>query len=1209
MINQEDKKQETQIKSAGEWNGQKTESPETIDVAGGSLSASALQYFEAVPMAVSVFSCQNNRLKAEYFNQTFLQVFHYSSREEAARHIEQDLRQDICQEDAARVFDQSSAFIRQGAPYNVYYRNRRPDQTEWHTIHAVGSRIDYEGKRIFTVFYMDETTALSENLHSAAFQNPDQARDLKQRMWGRIDRDNGFHRNQYDDLTGLPNLSHFFEVAPEQVEEMQKTGKKAALLWIELSGLREYNTMNGFKRGNELLRGFGSLIRKIFGVETSARSSGEWFTTLTDEKRMDDEIQRLFQETGQLNEGNSLPVKVGIYCFADDREESPQKTSNQEIKAAESKPESGKEFEINDISDACDRARMAAGTLADSIHSEAAHFDLSMLKDNNIRKYVLQNFRNAMKEGWIQVYYQPVVRTLTGKLCGAEALARWIDPVYGMISPGQFIPVLEEHGLTTDFDIYIAEQVCKDYKQRSYRGMISVPVSINLSRKDFRQPDLIQKLEGLAQKYSVPRENINIEITESAFVRHQERIRSYINDFHNLGFKVWMDDFGTAYSSLGSLRELNFDELKIDMSFLAQSNYRARSIVTSIVQMAKKIGIQTLAEGVETKEQYDFLRRIGCEKIQGYYIGKPMDKKSFVERIRELHIEEEKTSWKNYYDAIGRVNFQTNQPLCIIEDDGDNLRCLYINQEYTDVLRRDGVNGIEEWLKEINAKSSPAYIFHRKYCDEQLRKREGLQIATYPSGDHYMELSGVTIARHGNYYAYALELRYISLDMRTQNQEMADYIQLLYYLCHDIAVIDLEESTITGLKSADSDQPIGTGWSPVGLNQALQDYCERFVYPPDHEKYWDFVNPMTLRERMLKAKGQNLTAFLRSGKSDGEYEWLLHILMSVPKTDSMRYLDVTLPIDLFPELIGTIAQEESITSEGEADRISGPVMTDALLWRNQVLFGKEMYFWKDNERRFLGASQSFLDFYGFDSVDDIRGKTDEDMGWHVEKDPFRNDELAVLQHGKSFYNVLGNCISRGRQEKILASKMPVYKDGRIIGLMGKFAPLEEFLGLADRSGQMVMVDPVTGLQNSLGIVDSCRNYLEALWTEGEVFSLIYLWVPEHESFKDRYGSEAGDKLLRQIADILRELSGRVSTTARLTGSHFAMLIQTGNKEGLENLKQQLQEAIGHLRNVEDLPCALTAEVRITIMDESNANQIRYIDALHHLIRYMVGEKE
>lgn len=234
----------------------------------------------------------------------------------------------------------------------------------------------------------------------------------------------------------------------------------------------------------------------------------------------------------------------------------------------------------------------------------------------SLRDYIIQNFDRALDNHWIQVYYQPVVRSMTRTVCGAEALVRWIDPDKGMISPGQFIPVLEETEKICRLDLYVFHQVCRHYREVTDHGEETIPVSVNLSRVDFTHGNLVADIDRISRKYGVPREFTHVEITESAFVENIDNVNPYIEKFHELGYQVWMDDFGSGYSSLGVLQKYSFDVIKIDMSFLRNFNAKSKTIITAIVKMAKEIGIQTLAEGVETEEQFLFLKNIGCEKIQ-----------------------------------------------------------------------------------------------------------------------------------------------------------------------------------------------------------------------------------------------------------------------------------------------------------------------------------------------------------------------------------------------------------------------------------------------------------------------------------------------------------------------------------------------------------------------------------------------------------------
>ncbi len=233
-----------------------------------------------------------------------------------------------------------------------------------------------------------------------------------------------------------------------------------------------------------------------------------------------------------------------------------------------------------------------------------------MQEESEKRTYLLNHFESALAEGDIHVYYQPVVRTLTGKLCGFEALARWEDPEKGMISPAEFVPLLEEVRLIGKLDAYIIENVCRLLHERLQNGHQILPVSVNLSKLDFELIHPLELLVSLMDRYDLPRESIHVEITETVMAWDREKLVGIIRDFHAAGFEVWLDDFGSEYSSLNALHYFQFDVLKIDMEFFRNFDERGRKIIRSVVMMAKSLGILTLAEGVENAQQLEFLKSV-----------------------------------------------------------------------------------------------------------------------------------------------------------------------------------------------------------------------------------------------------------------------------------------------------------------------------------------------------------------------------------------------------------------------------------------------------------------------------------------------------------------------------------------------------------------------------------------------------------------------
>ena len=242
-------------------------------------------------------------------------------------------------------------------------------------------------------------------------------------------------------------------------------------------------------------------------------------------------------------------------------------------------------------------------------------YDESLRKALERKQFILDRFEDALEKDHIKPYYQPIIRTTSGRVCGFEALARWVDPVDGFIPPGDFIPVLEEFRLVHLLDLKIVDCVCRDIRAWTNDGLEPLPVSVNLSRYDIETCDISSEVERVLSAHGMSPSMLNIELTESAFTENTELLSAVIDLFHDLGTQVWMDDFGSGYSSLNVLREFDFDVVKFDMLFLRysdeESRQRSNMMLPHLISMAKDLGVQTLMEGVETAEQEALLRDMG----------------------------------------------------------------------------------------------------------------------------------------------------------------------------------------------------------------------------------------------------------------------------------------------------------------------------------------------------------------------------------------------------------------------------------------------------------------------------------------------------------------------------------------------------------------------------------------------------------------------
>ena len=268
--------------------------------------------------------------------------------------------------------------------------------------------------------------------------------------------------------------------------------------------------------------------------------------------------------------------------------------------------------------------------------SRLLYYDDQMHDNYLMVQYVVTHIDEAIEKGYLKAYYQPVVWSKGRALCGAEALARWIDPKYGFLSPGKFIPVLENSQQIYKLDKEILRLVCQDIRYNLDNGLPTLPVSINFSRADFGLIDIVEVVTETVEQYKIPHELLHIEITESALTDEEDTLKLTINRLHEKGFATWLDDFGSGYSSFNVLKDYEFDVLKLDMKFLTgfSDNNKARALIKSVISMADQIGMKTLCEGVETMEQAAFLEEASCGRLQGYLYGKPLSYQDIMDRIK-----------------------------------------------------------------------------------------------------------------------------------------------------------------------------------------------------------------------------------------------------------------------------------------------------------------------------------------------------------------------------------------------------------------------------------------------------------------------------------------------------------------------------------------------------------------------------------------------
>ena len=464
-----------------------------------------------------------------------------------------------------------------------------------------GKRIWQEGDEINYITFLISLTMIAISIYQQRVMEAKKDEQL-------------IHDAIFDKLIDVHNISYLSDNIKEALEENPAYYEDKIYLFINIMNFKTVNVQKGFEAGDIFLNDLALAIQKVFGVKETARLSDDRFTVLTSSIGIDEKINELNILVKKAADGLFLILKVGGY-----------------------KPKPG------DTTRRCiDKARYACNLIKTKYDVNYLEYDDEIDKRFNKRQYVVNHLEEAISKGWIKAYYQPVVWSKNKELCGAEALARWEDPVYGFMSPNEFVPVLEETRLVHKLDRYIVEYVCEKMREQLDKGKSIVPVSVNFSRIDFELMDVIEVLETNLKKYNIDKKYIHVEITESALSDDTDTLNEIISRLQGLGYAIWLDDFGSGYSSLNVLKDFKFDVVKIDMKFLTNfdTNEKTKDILDCIIQLADRLGMKTLTEGVETKEEAKFLEEIGCGRLQGFLFGKPYKLEFFEEKIesKELKI-------------------------------------------------------------------------------------------------------------------------------------------------------------------------------------------------------------------------------------------------------------------------------------------------------------------------------------------------------------------------------------------------------------------------------------------------------------------------------------------------------------------------------------------------------------------------------------------
>lgn len=416
------------------------------------------------------------------------------------------------------------------------------------------------------------------------------------------------YRSTHDRLTGLYNREYFYECVKKLLADAQ--GEEYYMICTNIKDFKMINDLFGTETGDAILIRLAGMIGKLLPKKAvCGRLESDHFALclpgrLFAEKDLIDGIHEVTEIISSSE--YQMMIHIGVYAIQNTDEEA---------------------------SVMCDRANIAISTIKDSYNRMIAYYDEKLMERVMSEKRLVNEFDSALEGKQFQMYLQPQVLS-DGTVLGAEALVRWIHPERGMISPGEFIPVFENTGLIYRLDQYVWETAAKKLKEWKENGQEELHISVNISAKDFYYLDIYKTFVDLVEKYEISPSKLKLEITETALMMDLEKQLVLLDKLQSYGFHVEIDDFGSGYSSLNMLKNIHADVLKIDMGFLreTQDGERTRIILRMVVALAKQLQMTVITEGVEKKEQVDYLTEAGCDMFQGYYFARPIAVTEFEER-------------------------------------------------------------------------------------------------------------------------------------------------------------------------------------------------------------------------------------------------------------------------------------------------------------------------------------------------------------------------------------------------------------------------------------------------------------------------------------------------------------------------------------------------------------------------------------------------
>lgn len=972
-----------------------------------------------------------------------------------------------------------------------------------------------------------------------------------------------------DELTGCLNKQGFFSWVKKKLKKHPE--RQYVVCYSDISNLGYVNSTSGYEIGNQLLRRWAAYMKESLAEdETFARISGDCFATFL---RMDNagrkqEIEELYEKVSkqvndyfqQFDRHFYVNIYTGIYMITQ------------------------KDLLDFSVERMLNSAAIAQKNAKDTGGNKISYFNNDQWERRWRNIAIKQHLSSAIEDGEIEAWIQPQYDYQANKIIGAEVLCRWNSSFMGKISPAEFIPVLEESGQVFELDLFMWEQACKFMRKcLDKEGCELVPLSVNISRRDIMEENLGDCLQSLLKKYDLSPEVLRLEITESAYMKEPEKLIERVQELQNMGFIIEMDDFGSGYSSLNMLKEVPVDILKMDLHFLAHNGQGRRgggNIISSVIRLAQGLNIAVIAEGVETMEQSDLLKNMGCFMMQGYYFAKPMPMKSFEEllqteetgKMRGKFVDDNLVYIYDIMDTDSKSSYIFNHfsnASAVLEFDGDHVELMCVNDEYLHTL------GDYEGISRQHMKDG-LYLVQEE--DRALVKE-----AIYESIEKGRAECEIFLKRTARWVRVTLRHVFKS--------RSADY-----FFCEVVNTTEEHRLTVQ-LNNLMEEVNKQINLLPVGAFRYEADGKQEFAFISDgmlsllkyptveafrrkfHNNFPEMICAED-RERVLREIDEQIACTgsydyceYRIETGDGTLKWVYdHGRLLTDENGKKWFYVVIADLDQVKR-----ERQEKLWQEKKYQTLAmvpGVNMFE-YDWESDCL---RMDMVKKNGRPRTISIEHYLeqmDACGWAAKEttEVIRKAFEEASQKVVSGSFRYDgrfEGEEMRNYRCFYASVAD------------------ENGKIIRIVGNAANIEQEAREMSGWRERALRDNMTGLLNHDATIEAIQRLL-AIHRGGV---LMMLDVDNFKQINDTRGHLFGDKVLKQIAGLLAEKFRKTDVVGRFGGDEFAIFLpEVGDRDFAAEKGQEVAEALKSIEIAENRTVHVSIGIAVDDTGEISAEKL------------------